>query len=118
MNSLRDKKEQLVDCYILFKSNEMYLLGCHIEPLPTACTHITPEPIRTRKLLLHQKEISKLISAKEKDGYTIIPTKLYWARGRVKAEIAVAKGKKQHDKRATSKDRDWSRDKARLLKQR
>lgn len=117
VKSLRAKKVQLVDCYILFKAGEMYLLGCHIEPLPTASTHITPDPTRTRKLLLHRKEISKLIGAKERDGYTIIPTKLYWARGRAKAEIGVAKGKKKHDKRATIKERDWSRDKARIMKQ-
>jgi SsrA-binding protein len=117
VKSLRAKKVQLVDCYILFKTSEMYLLGCYIEPLPTASTHIKPDPTRTRKLLLHRKEISKLIGTKERDGYTIIPTKLYWARGRVKAEIGVAKGKKKHDKRATLKERDWSRDKARILKQ-
>lgn len=116
VKSLRAKKVQLVDCYILLKDGEAFLLGCHIDPLPTVSTHIVPEPTRTRKLLMHQKEISHLIGAKERDGYTIIPTKLYWIRGRAKAEIAIAKGKKTYDKRATSKERDWNRDKQRLMK--
>ena len=116
VKSLRAKKVQLVDCYVLLKGGEIFLLGCHIEPLPTVSTHVDPEPTRTRKLLLHRKQISKLIGAKERDGYTIIPTKLYWIRGRAKAEIGIAKGKKQHDKRATLKERDWSRDKARIMK--
>lgn len=116
VKSLRAKKVQLVDCYILLKDGEAFLLGCHIDPLPTVSTHIVPEPTRTRKLLMHQKEISQLVGAKERDGYTIIPTKLYWIRGRAKAEIAIAKGKKQHDKRASQKDRDWNRDKERLMK--
>lgn len=117
VKSLRANKVHLVDCYVFLKSNEAWLLGMHIDPLPTASTHITPEPTRTRKLLLHAKEIAKLIGAKERDGYTIVPTKLYWARGRVKVEIAIAKGKKQHDKRASLKDREWTRTKDRVMKQ-
>ncbi len=116
VKSLRAKKAQLVDCYILLKGHEAFLLGCHIVPLISASTHITPVPNRTRKLLMHYKQITKLISAKERDGYTIVPTKLYWTRGRAKAEIALAKGKKQHDKRASAKERDWDRDKARIMK--
>tara|TARA_R110000868_G_scaffold8205_7_gene42783 strand:+ start:98054 stop:98524 length:471 start_codon:yes stop_codon:yes gene_type:complete len=116
VKSLRAGKVQLVDSYVLLKDNEAWLLGALITPLNTAATYTNPEPTRTRKLLMHRKEIDRLVGAKERDGYTIIATKLYWMRGKVKVDIALAKGKKQHDKRATEKDRDWSRDKARLMK--
>lgn len=116
VKSLRAGKLQLVDSYILLKNGEAWLLGALITPLPTASTHVKADPSRTRKLLLHQKQLARLIGAKEREGYTIIPTKLYWIRGKVKVEVALAKGKKQHDKRASIKTRDWSREKARILK--
>ena len=98
------------------KSGEAWLLGAHISPLPTASTHIKPDPTRTRKLLLHRNEIDRLVGAVERKGYTIVPLKLYWKKGRAKVELGVAKGKQQHDKRSTEKDRDWQRQKSRLLK--
>ncbi|MEN8763917.1 MAG: SsrA-binding protein SmpB [Thiogranum sp.] len=116
VKSLRAGKVQMVDSYVLLKDNQAWLFGCLITPLPTASTHIRPDPTRTRKLLLHRDEIDKMIGAVERKGYSLIPTALYWKRGRAKAEIALAKGKKEHDKRATLKDRDWKRDKQRILK--
>ncbi len=116
VKSLRAGKIQLVDSYILLKGGEAFLLGAHISPLPTASTHIQPDPARTRKLLLHREEIDKLIGAVERKGYSLIPTAMFWSKGRAKLEIALAKGKKAHDKRATLKERDWQRDKQRILK--
>ncbi|HHJ13835.1 MAG TPA: SsrA-binding protein SmpB [Gammaproteobacteria bacterium] len=116
VKSLRAGKVQLVDSYILLKNNEAFLFGCLITPLPTASTHIQPDPRRTRKLLLHRDEIDRLIGAVERKGYSLIPTALYWKRGRAKLEIALAKGKKAHDKRASIKERDWQRDKQRIMK--
>ncbi len=118
VKSLRAGKVQLVDSYILLKDGEAYLFGALITPLPTASTHIRPDPTRTRKLLLHRDEIDRLIGAVERKGYSLIPTALYWRKGRAKLEIALAKGKKEHDKRAAIKDRDWQRDKQRILKNR
>lgn len=118
VKSLRAGKIQLVDSYILIKNNEAWLLGTQIPPLLSASTHINPDPQRTRKLLLHRKQIDKLIGATQRQGYTVVPTKMYWTRGKVKIEIGLAKGKKQHDKRATEKERDWKRDQARLIRNR
>jgi len=114
--SLRAGKVQMVDSYILLKNNEAFLFGCLITPLPTASTHIKPDPRRTRKLLMHRHEIDRLIGAVERKGFSLIPTAMYWKRGRAKLEIALAKGKKEHDKRTTIKDRDWQRDKQRIMK--
>jgi len=116
VKSLRAGKVQMVDSYILLKNNEAFLFGCVISPLQTASTHITPDQRRTRKLLLHRDEISRLIGAVERKGYSLIPTAMYWKRGRAKLEIALAKGKKEHDKRSDLKERDWKRDKQRILK--
>ncbi len=116
VKSLRAKNIQLKESYILLKSGEAWLLGTHISPLPTASTHIKPDPTRTRKLLLHRNEIDRLVGAVERKGYTIVPLKLYWKKGRAKVELGVAKGKQQHDKRSTEKDRDWQRQKSRLMK--
>lgn len=118
VKSLRAGKVQLRDAYILLKDGEAWLFGALITPLPTASTHIQPDPRRTRKLLLHKQEISKLIGAVERKGYAVVPTAMYWKRGRAKIEIGLAKGKKEHDKRATEKDRDWDRQKQRLLRNR
>jgi SsrA-binding protein len=116
VKSLRAGRIQLSDSYVLLKGGEAWLLGLLITPLPTASTHIKPDPTRTRKLLLHKEELNKLIGAVERKGYTLIPLALYWKHGRAKAEIGLAKGKQTHDKRAVIKDRDWQRDKARILK--
>jgi len=116
VKSLRAGRVQLRDSYVLVKDNEAWLLGALITPLPTASTHIQPDAQRTRKLLLHRAELNKLIGAVERKGYALVPTALYWKRGRAKLEIALAKGKKEHDKRATLKDRDWQRQKQRIMK--
>ena len=116
VKSLRAKSIQLKESYILLKDGEAWLFGAHISPLPTASTHIDPDPTRSRKLLLHRREIDRLIGAVERKGYTIVALKLYWKKGRAKVEIGIAKGKQLHDKRSTQKDRDWAREKARILK--
>lgn len=116
VKSLRAGHVQLRDSHIIMKHGEAFLLGALITPLPTASTHINPDSSRTRKLLLNQAELNKLYGAIEQKGYTVIPTALYWKHGRAKCEIALAKGKKEHDKRQTLKDRDWQREKSRILK--
>ena len=116
MKSLRDRRIQLAESYVLLKNAEAWLFGAHISPLPTASTHVEADPTRTRKLLLNRREISRLIGAVERRGYTVVPLSLYWKRGLAKLEIGLAKGKKQHDKRATEKERDWSREKGRVMK--
>ncbi len=116
VKSLRAGRVQIRDSYILLKEGEAYLFGALITPLPTASTHIHPDPQRNRKLLLHRRELGKLIGAVERKGYALIPTVMYWKNGRAKIEIGLGKGKKTHDKRATEKDRDWQRQKQRLLK--
>lgn len=116
VKSLRAGKVQMVDSYVLLKDGQAYLLGALITPLTTASTHIQPDAKRTRKLLLHREEIDKLVGAVERKGYSLVPTAMYWRKSRAKLEIALAKGKKEHDKRATLKDRDWQRDKQRILK--
>ena len=116
VKSLRAGKVQIRDSYILLKEGEAYLFGALITPLPTASTHISPEPQRTRKLLMHRREINKLIGLVERKGYAVVPTAMYWKKGRAKVEIALARGKQSHDKRQAEKDRDWHRQKQRLLK--
>jgi len=116
VKSLRAGRIQLRDSYVIIKDGEAWLLGALITPLPTASTHIQPDPQRTRKLLMHREELNKLIGAVERKGYTVVPTAMYWKRGRAKLEIALAKGKQAHDKRATERERDWSREKQRLMK--
>ena len=100
----------------IVRNEEAFLTGAHITPLKTTSTHIVADPVRTRKLLLNKSELSRLIGAVERKGYTLVPLDLHWKNGRAKLEIGLAKGKKQHDKRATEKDRDWQRDKARILR--
>lgn len=118
VKSLRDGRIQLKEGYVIILNNEAWLLGAHISALPSASTHITPDPTRTRKLLLHRKELDKLIGAIDRQGYTLVPTAMYWHKGRAKLEIGLAKGKKQHDKRASIKAKDWEREKHRVLKTR
>lgn len=116
VKSLRAGRVQLSDSYVLLKNSEAYLLGVLITPLQTASTHIHPDPTRTRKLLMHRSELNRLVGAVERKGYTLIPLAMYWKGGRAKIEIALAKGKQSHDKRATLKDRDWQREKQRVLR--
>lgn len=116
VKSLRAGKGNIADSYVILKNNEAWLLGSQIVPLNSASTHVTAESQRTRKLLLNKREIRKLIGAKERDGYTIVPLKMYWKNSFVKVLIAVAKGKKLHDKRQTIKERDWQRSRQRILK--
>ena len=118
VKSLRDGKVQLNERYVHVRNGEAWLANALITALKTASTHIKPEPQRDRKLLLHRAELHKLIGAVERKGYTLIPLNMYWKKGMAKIEIALAKGKQLHDKRATEKDRDWNRDKARILKAR
>ena len=116
VKSLRDNRVQLKESYVVIQKGEAYLFGAHITPLPSASTHVKTDPTRTRKLLLHREELSKLIGLIERKGYTLVPLALYWKRGKAKLEIGLAKGKKQHDKRAAEKDRDWKREKERIFK--
>jgi len=116
VKALREGKGQLVDSYVLIKEGEAFLLGANITPLPSASSHVIPDPQRTRKLLLHAKEISRIYVATQQKGYTCVATALYWKGQRVKCEVALAKGKKQHDKRADVKAREWSRQRERILK--
>lgn len=118
VKSLRSKHVQLREAYILIKNAEAWLFGAHISPLLTASTHISPDATRSRKLLMHRREIDKLIGAIERKGYTAVPLQMYWKRGRAKVEIGIAKGKEQHDKRTSQKDKDWEREKERLFKHR
>lgn len=115
VKSLREGKVQLTDTYVLFKNGEAWLLGAHIAPLPTASTHFVTDPTRTRKLLLKRKEIEKLQAAAEQKGFTVVATALYWKSHLVKCEVALGKGKQEHDKRETEKERDWNRQKQRIL---
>lgn len=117
VKSLREGKVQLTDSYVLLKDGEAWLLGANIQPLSTASTHFVTDPGRTRKLLLSQKEIDRLQSAVQQKGHTCICTALYWKRHLVKCEIALARGKAEHDKRQADKERDWQRQKQRLLRQ-
>ena len=116
VKSLRDGRAQLKEAYVFVKNGEAFLFGAHISPMPTASTHFVPEPLRTRKLLLNRREIEELDSATARKGYTLVPLELYWKEGRAKLRLGLAKGKKDHDKRDTEKERDWQRDKARLLR--
>ena len=116
VKSLRAKSIQLKESYVLIKNMEAWLLGAHISPLPTVSTHKVIDPTRTRKLLLHKNELAKLVGAVERKGFTIVPLSMYWKKGIAKIEIGIARGKQKQDKRASIKERDWQRDKQRLLK--
>jgi len=117
VKSLRAGRIQLKESYVRILHSEAYLLGCHISALSSASTHVTADPVRSRKLLLKRSEINRLIGLTERAGYTLVPTAMYWKRGRAKLEIGLAKGKKLHDKRASQKDKDWQREKERIFKQ-
>jgi SsrA-binding protein len=116
VKAIREGRAQLKEAYVIVSGGELYLLGAHVSPLPTASTHVQPDPTRTRKLLMKAGEINRLIGAVERAGYTLVPLDLHYTRGRVKLEVGLAKGKKQHDKRATERDREWQREQQRLLR--
>lgn len=117
VKAIRAGRVQLKEAYVIVRQGEVFLFGCHISPLPTASTHIHPDPVRTRKLLLNAEEIKKLIGKVERAGYTLVPINMHYAKGRIKCEIGLAKGKKQHDKRESEKQRDWQREQQSILKQ-
>ncbi|HEV3428239.1 MAG TPA: SsrA-binding protein SmpB [Paraburkholderia sp.] len=116
VKAMRAGRANIKEAYVIIKDGELYLIGVHISPLPEVSTHIQPDPTRTRKLLLHREEIDKLIGKVEQRGFTIVPLNFHYKGGRVKCEIGLAKGKKLHDKRETEKQRDWQREKARLMR--
>src|ERR1700733_6051150 len=116
VKAMRAGRAQLAEAYVYLRGGEAFLIGAHLSPLRSASTHVVADPVRTRKLLLNRSELQSLIGAVERRGYALVPLELYWKTGRAKLAIGVAKGKKQHDKRAVEKDRDWQRDKARLLR--
>ncbi len=116
VKALRAGRGQIREGYVIVKNDEIFLIGTHISPLPEASTHVQPDPVRTRKLLLHREEIKKLVAKVEQRGYTLVPLNFHYKGGRVKCEIGLAKGKKLHDKRETEKQRDWEREKARIMR--
>ena len=116
--SIRAGRAQIADGYVIVKGDELFLIGAHVSPLPTVSTHFIPDPARTRKLLLHAEEIRRLIGKVEQRGYTLVPLDLHYKKGRIKLEIGLAKGKLQHDKRADKRDKDWERERQRLLRSR
>jgi SsrA-binding protein len=117
VKSIRAGRAHLKEAYVVVKGGELWLFGMHASPLPTASTHIHPDPLRTRKLLMHEREIAKLIGKVERAGYTLLPLDLHFSKGRIKAEVGLAKGKKLYDKREDAKAKDWAREKQRLLKE-
>lgn len=116
VKAIRAARAQIAEGYVILRGEEVYLIGCHISALPTASTHVRPEPVRDRKLLLKADEISRLVGKVERAGFTLVPLNLHYKNGWIKAEIGLAKGKKQHDKRQAEKDRDWQREKQRLVR--
>ena len=116
VKAIRAGRANIKESYVVIRDGEIFIFGMHITPLAEASTHIKPDPVRTRKLLLHANQISKLIGKVERAGYTLMPLDLHFEKGRIKVEIGLAKGKKQHDKRETEKSRDWEREKARLMR--
>jgi SsrA-binding protein len=118
VKALREGKVQLTDGYVVVKGGELYVIGCQINPLKTASTHVNPDAVRTKKLLMHKDEIRRLIGKVEQKGYTLVPLNLHWKAGKVKCEIALAKGKAEHDKRDTIKDREGKREVERAMKSR
>ena len=118
VKALREGKVQLTDGYVVVKGGELYVIGCQINPLKTASTHVSPDAVRTRKLLMHKEEIRRLIGKVQQKGYTLVPLNLHWKEGKVKCEIALAKGKAEHDKRDTIKDREGKREVERAMKNR
>ncbi len=116
VKAIRDGRVNLKESYVIIQRGELYLLGCHITPLGAASTHIRPDATRTRKLLLHKEEIVKLIGKVERAGYTLVPLDMHFSKGRIKLQIGLAKGKKQHDKREAEKEKDWKREQSAIMK--
>ncbi|MDO6385199.1 MULTISPECIES: SsrA-binding protein SmpB [Uliginosibacterium] len=116
VKAIRAGRAQIKEAYVLIRSGEIFIIGMHISPLLAASTHVKPDPVRTRKVLLHANEIDKLIGKVERAGFTLVPLDLHYSKGRVKMEIGLAKGKKQYDKRESEKERDWEREKQRLMR--
>ncbi len=116
VKSMREGRAQLTEAYVNLRKGEAWLVGAHFSPLNTVSTHITADPTRSRKLLLNRHELDRLTGAVERKGFTLVPLNLHWHKGRAKLDVGLAKGKKQHDKRADQKDRDWQRQKERILK--
>jgi len=117
VKSIRAGRAQIAEAYIIVRNEELFLIGCHISPLPTASTHVHPDPARTRKLLMRSEELKRLIGKVERAGYTIVPLNLHYRGGWIKLEMGLAKGKKQHDKREAVKEREWQRQQRRLMRQ-
>ena len=117
VKAIRANRAQIKEGYVVLKQGAFYLIGAHISALPEASTHVNPDPVRTRKLLLHEEEIKKLIGRVEQRGYTLVPLNLHYKGGRIKLEIGLAKGKKQHDKRDAEKEKDWKREQQQIMKQ-
>lgn len=117
VKAIRAGRAQIKEAYVIVSNGEIFLIGAHISPLPAASTHLVPDPVRTRKLLLHAREIDQLIGSVERSGYALVPINLHYKGGRIKLEVGLARGKKQHDKRESKKDQEWQREKQRLLKQ-
>jgi len=118
VKAMRAGRAHLAEAYVVVKNGELLLLGAHVTPLSTASTHVHADPVRTRKLLMHRDEINRLVGKVERAGYTLTPLNLHFKNGRIKLEVGLAKGKKQHDKRATLRDREWNREQQRLLRNR
>lgn len=118
VKAIRAGRAQIKEGYVILKQDELFLIGAHISALPEASTHVNPDPVRTRKLLLNRDEIKKLVGKIEQRGYTLVPLNLHFKGGRIKLEIGLAKGKKQHDKREAIKERDWAREQQRLMRNR
>ena len=116
VKAIRAGRANIKESYVIIRDGELFILGMHISPLATASTHVRPDPTRTRKLLLHEREISRLIGQVERAGYALVPLDLHYSKGRIKVEIGLAKGKKQYDKREDDKKRDWEREKGRLMR--
>jgi len=118
VKSIRAGRAQINEGYVVLRKGELWLIGAHLSPLPTVSTHIVPDPMRNRKLLMHAEEIRRLIGKVEQRGYTLVPLDLHYRKGRIKLEFALARGKLKHDKRATDRDREWQREKQRILRAR
>lgn len=118
VKSLRDGRAQITEAYVVIKNREAFLIGAHFIPLRQASTHVNPDPTRTRKLLLHERQLSQLVGKVERAGYTLVPLDLHWTRGLAKVQIGLAKGKKQHDKRDADKEKDWAREKGKIMRER
>ena len=118
VKAIRAGRAQIADAYVMVRGEELYLIGAHISPLPTVSTHFTPDPRRSRKLLLRAEEIRRLIGKVEQRGYTLVPLNLHYNKGRIKLEMGLGRGKLKHDKRADEREKEWNREKQRLLRSR